>query len=111
MVDTKKLQKEVEELMMYRTGAVCRGLREAFGLTQMDIAELLECSAGTISRAEHDEPSAKKWTDAEFEFFSRCMNVLSEHDRDEVGAVVGIALCVRPKTVLLGLQYKRRYVK
>ena len=111
MVDTKKLKSDVDMLIMNNPGAVCRAFREAFGLTQMDVAELLECSAGTISRAEHDEPSAKKWTDREMEFFSKCINVLSEEEKEAVGAVVGTALCIRPNTILLGVQYKRRYVK
>lgn len=64
-----------------------RAIRMAFGLTQYEIADLLECAQTSISWAERNlscGPIAKK----EEEFLYSCMNVLSPCEQTEINNIV-----------------------
>lgn len=64
-----------------------RALRMAFGLTQYEMADLLECAQTSISFAERNlgcGPIAKK----EEEFLDSCMNVLSPCEQTEIKNIV-----------------------
>lgn len=63
-----------------------RALRMAFGLTQYEMADLLECAQTSISWAERNlgcGPIAKK----EEEFLYSCVNVLSSSEQTEIKTI------------------------
>ena len=64
-----------------------RALRMAMGLTQYEIADLLDCAQTSISWAERNlgcGPIAKK----EEEFLYSCVNVLSDDEKTEIIGIV-----------------------
>ena len=64
-----------------------RALRMAMGLTQYEIADLLDCAQTSISWAERNlgcGPIAKK----EEEFLYSCVNVLSNDEKTEIISIV-----------------------
>ena len=111
MIDSKEFDRQVEELIKNKPGTVCRAFRHALGLTQLDVADIIECSGCSISRAEKDDPHYERWTNKMLDFFVELTDALDEEDKEEIGAVVGVELCVKPKTLLLGMKYKRRTLK
>lgn len=64
-----------------------RALRMAMGLTQYEIADLLDCAQTSISWAERNlgcGSIAKK----EEEFLHSCVNVLSDNEKTEIISIV-----------------------
>ena len=103
----QKIMGVVDDAIENEQGTVCRAFRIALGLSQYDMADLLECSQSSISRAEANHSAYSKILDKEFEFMSKVLAVLDQDDKDAIGAVMGIELAIKPQSKEIGKKYRR----
>ena len=95
--------KKVEDAMSgvdFSDPCITRYIREALGISQYDIADLLDCSQGTISRAERGV--SEKWRTTELEFLLKVIDVLDREDKYLVLFTAGILASVVPLSKIVG---------
>ena len=89
--------------------SIARHVREALGISQYDIAELLDCSQATISRAECGV--SEKWRSIELEFLLKVIDVLDGEDKYLVLTTAGLLAGVVPQSKAFGKSFIRNKFK
>lgn len=104
--------KKVEDAMSsvnFSNPQITRHIREALGISQYDMAELLDCSQGTVSRAERG--ISEKCRSIELEFLLEVIAVLDGEDKYLVLTTVGVLTGIVPASKALGKSFIRKHYK
>lgn len=104
--------KKVEDAMSgvdFSNPCITRHIREALGISQYDMAELLDCSQGTVSRAERG--ISEKWRSAELEFLLEVIAVLDGEDKYLVLTTAGVLTGIVPASKAMGKSFIRKHYK
>lgn len=104
--------KKVENAMSsidFSNPQITRYIREALGISQYDMAELLDCSQCTISRAERGV--SDKWRHIELDFLLKVFDVLDGEDKYLVMTTAGVLSSVVPASKAMGKSFIRNNFK
>ena len=104
--------KKVEEAMSdvnFSNPCITRHIREALGISQYDMAELLDCSQGTVSRAERG--ISEKWRSIELDFLLEVIAVLDGEDKYLVLTTAGVLTGIVPASKAMGKSFIRKHYK
>ena len=104
--------KKVENAMSsidFSNPCITRHIREALGISQYDMAELLDCSHGTVSRAERGV--SEKWRSIEFDFLIKVISVLDGEDKYLVLTTAGVLTSIVPESKAIGKSFIRNNFK
>lgn len=104
--------KKVEDAMSsvdFSNPCITRHIREALGISQYDIAELLDCSQATISRAERGK--SKKWRATELEFLLKVIDVLDGEDKYLVMTTADVLAGIVPESKAMGKAFIHKNFK
>ena len=104
--------KKVEDAMSnadFSNPCITRHIREALGISQYDMAELLDCSQGTVSRAERGV--SEKWRTIELDFIFKVISVLDGEDKYLVLTTAGVLAGIVPESKAMGKAFIRNYFK
>ena len=95
----------VMENVDFTSPMIARQIREALGLSQYDMAELLDCSQPTVSRAERG--LSEKNLCAELEFLLKVIDVLDGPDKYLVLTTAGLLAGVVKESKAFGKSFMR----
>ena len=104
--------KKVEKAMSgvdFTNPCITRHIREALGISQYDIADLLDTSQTTISRAECGK--SKKWRATELEFLLKVVEALDSEDKYLVMTTAGVLAGIVPESKAMGKAFIHKNFK
>lgn len=104
--------KKVENAMSgvdFSNPCITRHIREALGISQYDMAELLDCSQATVSRAERGV--SEKWRSIELDFILEVIDVLDGDDKYLVLTTAGVLAGIVPESKAMGKSFIRNNFK